>query len=75
MPDATSRSGLTQTTLARVIICRWFQATIGLQFFTQFLARTGEPCFDKGNANVGVDGAKGIVGDVHLSEGGCAEER
>jgi hypothetical protein len=74
MTNTTSGSGLAQTSLTRVVIGGWFQATIGLQFFPQLLAWTSEACFNKSNTHVGVYGAKWIVRNVHLSQGGCAEE-
>gem|GEM_PF-6298707 len=75
MTNTAPSSGLAQTSLTRVINGGRFQATFGFQFFPQFLAWAGEACLDKGDTHIGVNGAKWIVRNVHLSEGGCAEER
>ena len=75
MANATPGSRFAQAALARVLIGCRLDSSIGLQFFSQVLARAGQTRFYKGHADVGVDGAKRIVGDVNLSERGCAKER
>ena len=75
MPDATSCSRLAQTAQPRVVVGCRLHASLGLEFFAEVFARTGQTRFNKGDADIGVNGTKRIVGDVNLSEGRGAKER
>ena len=75
MADATSCSRLAQTALPRVVFWCLLHAPLGLEFFSEVLTWTGQTCFNEGDTDVGVNGTEGIVGDIHLSEGGGAKER
>lgn len=75
MTDAGSCSRLTQTPFSGVVISWRFKTAVGFQFLPKVLARASKTGFNKSNTYVGVNGAKGIVGDVNLCQRCSAEER